>query len=410
MLTLSGRVGEKTFKDELLSAEELIKLFGIDEKVMKEDVVFEMDAGSVKVDRFGVTKHPKGFSLPARYSATFEGNSVVIHYYENELPRQNGRIDRVPKKLTDFRNRFMQLSPQTNKEKIAYYALSPFCSTSPLYRKGKTRFFGRLDREIRAAKSLNTERDIYSLYSVIFEEKNILKLKRKARGIKIKGQSIPDVEAMGLGELQDALIKMAKQHPDKFKDAYESADTDVRGIVAEAINYGIINTRRVGADQKEVKFADEYGGDRIAKIDFNAKPETILYSLALNDWAKLGKRIEREVNTFGSQMLADELKKKGGVKAPVLQEIAAVPEDVVKITSASIDKMEKKELVELSEKEGIFFFDELNKNIHFRKADSSVDPLPFVEKVEGSIVNAIVAKVTAKEEGRMKTLLKKKYK
>ena len=236
------------FKNEQMTADEVIDFFGIKVKPNGFGFVeFVYCDAFNKKDRHGQKRVLNLLSLTPLVRGVYKGESYSVRWFQS-MNEDNGRKTFFPTRIR-FSPDEESLQWASAKEKIIARIFLKDCADSPL--RGdhdKRAIYKVMDRNVEATGKVTFAREQSRLVMEILDMEES-KLRRKAKGIRVKGRHISNVPKKSIGQVQDELINLISVDLVAFADAWKGSSTDVRGLAVDCLDYGVVVAEVRGRDR-----------------------------------------------------------------------------------------------------------------------------------------------------------------
>jgi len=249
MLAITGHFQGRQYDNEVVPAQHLIQeLFPTELSFLnpiEHKIEFRVSSGRSKVHR-GQSVSPPATQIPASFTASINGETITLRYFESSRPSENGRnLDYAPRKLTlEWTGGRLAFSPQgaqRDLEKVVYYCLHPNCATSPFKTKSSRVSYLRHDAVGEAESRIRTVRRTNAIVqSVISGEVEAFDLLNAAAGMGVSTQQ-------PLLIIQDQMISMATDNPNGFADKFANPAIQLAGMVRRLIEHKVLERETNGA-------------------------------------------------------------------------------------------------------------------------------------------------------------------
>jgi hypothetical protein len=274
MLLVTGNIGGKNYKDEIVPARELAKTFGLPDYDAKGTYLIQMNPELIGRGPNG-KKTPKSITRPTWFTGHFEGAGIMIRYYTSAVPKGNGLVSYAPSEV-GFYNRAESISfTAANYDLFVFMALCPFCADSPFADKGKIKWQVFSDRKEsdKAEKILAIHTD---LIGEIMDKSLIEQTIIRAKGMKFKKQTISRSDLDKPAMVQMQLIRWLQEDPVAFEKAWNSGENVFTGLVLECRDRRFIKKEVKSGRQSWIWNAGQKAGSVIVFISKSDNPETVL--------------------------------------------------------------------------------------------------------------------------------------
>jgi len=256
MLYLTGFISEdKDYNRKSVSVKEMAEIFGVTEQLNKP--VLEFTHINVVPDPInGGVRHPRGFSMPSTFTAIFNGQQIEVTYSKGTRTANEGNTTRVinlPEELLLLQNRETDsIVTTSDKELSLFWLLHPRNQSSPIAEKGLP-LFRTLDKE-KENKAKNNAIDIFDDLMLEIKEKCRTMpdtIVRKAKVINVQGRTVSGVNwaldaADVINQVRYGLRELAQTNPFAFKDAWQSPDLELKSIINDCFDKGIMTEKPQG--------------------------------------------------------------------------------------------------------------------------------------------------------------------
>lgn len=276
MLEVTGTLNGKVYKEEILTADQLAKEFGLDFFNDKERITFKLNEDNpnvVKKNRAdGKMRYPNSYQLTTFINGYFNGANLQIRYYRSKVNRGPNLMPRYSPTRLRMNGKAKPLNLKKDKEEALFWLLFPTCKNSPLHDpRSHTAAYVMQDIAASAQAKFHRESLELKLRTSIMKLPDDLAV-QIALGIKIGRLSIPMEEAENPISAKVALIEMSKKNPEGVRDAMASKSTMVDGAIIIAKRKGLIKIAP-GANSKNAwYYADSLGGEEILRLPAKGNP------------------------------------------------------------------------------------------------------------------------------------------
>lgn len=232
-----------------MGAIEVAKLFQLD---ISSPVEFEISSRRKTRDRLnGGFRKPRLINMNTLILGQYNGMSVSLQYYSSKVPitdNRNNIGDRYLPGSVPFREG--RLFPEDETDKLVFYLLHPWNENSPIAGNTREKYFRIRNRVQESQAKMGLYEKISSIRSEILDmsrsPSKMPILRRKAKGILVKGQRIPIADYASDAEVAVTLIEKLEEWKTDFITAWTAPESDIRGMVQVAIDRGVLNLNRVG--------------------------------------------------------------------------------------------------------------------------------------------------------------------
>lgn len=259
MLKVSGVFKEKNgneivFNDEVVHADRLIKLFGIEDYFKDPWMSFRLIGKRVFRDKKNpkIIKSSLGIRYPTDLRGTFNGSDMYIKYYtqkiEKSIPNSKGGgvvTNYLPHKLKRMNGLETKIELNVDKEVALFYFLNPCNELSPLTNMEVSKAYTYYNPAGEAKRELEFKKIRAKITNDIFE-KPFSELKTKAFALGgNKTLSISNVDGMSEDVLRNAMSQKLEEHPAEFIKAWTGPMTEnkYQPIIQEGLSLGIIQIK-----------------------------------------------------------------------------------------------------------------------------------------------------------------------
>lgn len=250
MLAVTGTIKEKTYDEEIISAENLLKLFNFNVPTKKD--------GQVQFNT--IKKKFNSFTGKPEFTGMYEGKQVRIRYFESKIgTRDNPKF--LPTHLPDVVPPSFLLNFMQDADFVAFMALTPHCEDSPIKNRVTVKRWRLYRPEVDAKKKVDYSDKIRKAFDLI-DKSDEMVLRRKAKGMygrtDIKDMSIEEVKALFTDDVMTA--------PQTFLNKFNDEKTSITGIVHDAFEHGLFSFVIAGA-AVVIKWGHSIqGGVEIARV------------------------------------------------------------------------------------------------------------------------------------------------
>lgn len=254
MFLVTGTFKEKgnnlqSYTSVEMSALEVANLFRLD---VSEPVEFEISTRRKTRDRLnGGFRKPRLINMNTLILGQYNGMSVSLQYYSSKVPitdNRNNIGERYLPGAVPFKEG--RIFPTDEMDKLVFLLLHPWNEDSPINGNTREKYFRIRNRVKESQAKMGLYEKISSIRSEILEmSRNPSKmplLRRKAKGILVKGQRIAIPDYASDAEVAVTLIEKLEEWKTDFIAAWTAPESDIRGMVQVAIDRGVINLNRVG--------------------------------------------------------------------------------------------------------------------------------------------------------------------
>ena len=233
----SADINGKSYDKTIVSADKLAEMFGIN--VPTSRMEFHLSKSLTHTDRFGQQRRAEGLIVKPKVSGVFNGNFVVIEYYERMLdPKTPGGVQRLSPRSINVTNHSRKGSisdAQRGREMAVLLALRSDCETSPFYKKGTDSRFRLYNPEVAAEARISTNKKKFNAWSRIHNGEigaTQLAIIAAGMGIKTKGQTFTEIKA--------DLENKAAMNPDAFERKSDDRALLSLGLVKRCRDLNVI--------------------------------------------------------------------------------------------------------------------------------------------------------------------------
>lgn len=242
MLLITGQFKGTTYKSEPIAASLLAKEFGIPPAPVG-NAVLEHRILPKKIKRNRADQQliaPRSFSVPSTFTGTTEnGDSFMLRYAEGP-----GRIN--DKGVTQYSPNHVTFAGTTmgfrtkDYDKFVYMYLHPFNASSPF--KGVNPQIEWYDAKAVAIAAQVIANKHAEMNMAIWntEKTSDQKIRMKAAGIMVRGQTISVSKNTPTATLRQQLASLFQKFPDDFIAAWNSEITLLNGLISDAIDTAVI--------------------------------------------------------------------------------------------------------------------------------------------------------------------------
>jgi hypothetical protein len=328
---------------------ELVNRFGLPFPEVGKPLVFEVNPKLIKTDRFhGHELVPTSRGLNTRLSVS-TGEDAFELFYDNG-GAQKSRVR--------FQTRKKKVPVGVEKAELAtFLLLHPDCESSPLRRPNSPWYYRLYDAEASARKQYDHQTMIAGVTQAIFTLP-WASIQIRAKGINIKGENLS--AALGGGEMatRSRLIVLLNQYPTQFLQQWESEQTELEGILQDAIDRGYIDQKAVSGTLHWVWRSDLNAGNKVCKILSTEEPFRQLVAAAHNHYDQIVGTIRRQRDTDMNVQAASTKTLKQAV-APEVKNV----EDEEEGEKIDLAVLTTPELVAMAVQYGTLAFDEGTKEV-----------------------------------------------
>lgn len=257
MLYLTGFIDEgKDYNRKTLSPNEMAVIFGVTEQLKKP--ILEFTHVDTKPDPLnGGLRHSRGYSVPSTFTAIYNGGQIEVTYSKSTAQRTEGTTTRtvnLPEEMLILQNREVDSFITANDKELAlFWLLHPRNASSPIKAEGMM-FFRTLDKEAEK-KAKNNAIDLFDDLMMDIKEKCVKMPEvviRKAKVLNVEGRMVSNVNwSLGTEEIiqqvRFGLRELAQINPFAFKTAWESPDLELKSIIGDCFDKGLLKEKTNGA-------------------------------------------------------------------------------------------------------------------------------------------------------------------
>jgi hypothetical protein len=250
MLVISGTVKGNTYDEQVISAENLLKLFNIDLPAKRNG---EVQFNTVK-------KKFNSFIGKPEFSGIYEGKQIKVRYFESRIgSKDNPKY--LPTHLPEVAPPAFTLNMQRDSDFVAFMILTPHCEDSPIKNRVAVKRWRLHKPELEASKKVNYSEKVRQAFDLIDKtDENVLR--RKAKGM--YGRA--DIIDMGIKEVKALFTDDIMASPESFLNKFLDEKTSITGIVHDAFEHGLFTHLTAGA-AVVIKWGHNIqGGVEIARI------------------------------------------------------------------------------------------------------------------------------------------------
>lgn len=295
---LDGVYKDKKYEKEEVSASVVAEIFDIKKdlfpKGIKSDV--PVDFAFDKSKQAQVNGHKRcihRLSLPTKFTASVDGESISITYFEKKVDRKNKKsgesyTETLPAKLTMDR-KVNKYGPRKFADKIVYFALHPQCSTSPLHKLGDERSFGHKDYDKEAVIYLEAKKEENLVMSEIWSmPEPILRLRAKGLGVaNVDAMSYQTIQANLLTRLERAKLNADGESMKAFMAKWNSGHSSIKGQVQECVDAAYIEMKSIPGGKIQWSWKDGLSAvdkDVICVVERGMQPFDFLLNHLTANW------------------------------------------------------------------------------------------------------------------------------
>lgn len=257
MLYLTGYIEEgKDYNKKSVSANEYAAIFGVTEELKKP--VIEFTHMIAKADSLnGGLRHSRGWSVPSTFTTIFNGGQIEVTYSTGTSQRNEGTTSRtinLPEEMLILQNKEVDSFVTANDKELALFWLThPRNASSPVKSEGLM-FFRTLDKEAEN-KAKNNAIDLFDGLMTEIKEQCVKMpdtIFRKAKVLNVNGRTVNNVnwtlDAKDvINQVRHGLRELAQIDPFAFKTAWQSPDLELKSIIGDCFDKGILKEKTNGA-------------------------------------------------------------------------------------------------------------------------------------------------------------------
>lgn len=242
MLLITGQFQNKNYsKAEPIAASVIAKEFGIPSVPQGNNVLeHRILPKKIKTNKADGSKiAPRGFSVPASFTVNYNGDTFTLRYADGPgRSDKNGNMTYAPNMVT-FAGTTMAFQAK-DYDKFVYMFLHRFNASSPF--KGVNPQIEYYDPTAVAVAAQLVAQKQAEMNMAIWntEITSDEKIRMKAAGIMVRGQSLTVAKNIPTATLRAQLAQLFQRFPDDFIAAWNSEVTLLNGLVNDAIDSGII--------------------------------------------------------------------------------------------------------------------------------------------------------------------------
>lgn len=259
MFEVTGTIKNTTYDRQQVSASDLVDMFDlpIDKAGKKTILQFELVPDRVKYDRHNrMMAFQQGAMLRSLISGSFQGNHVNIQYFTRRNNKRVGGTNEITytPHHVEYSGREMAFSLDVNEyprdfENLVFYMLCTKCKDSPIHGEVPEKYYQINDTIAKAEEFVAKQTRMFEVQSVIMKpDADMHLLRTKAAGMGIQEGLLQDVE------VRAELMKLANNDIESFWKQFESVTTSFDGIIARAIDLGVIISKNKGGGVQEYGF------------------------------------------------------------------------------------------------------------------------------------------------------------
>lgn len=239
----------QSYTSEEMSAMEVAKMFRLD---VSEPVEFEISSRKKTKDRLnGGVRKPRLVNMNTLILGQYNGMSVSLQYYASKVPvvdNRNNVGERYLPGSVPFKEG--RIFPADEMDKLVFLMLHPWCEQSPISGNTREKYFRIRNRVVESQAKMGLYEKISSIRSEILamskDPNKMPLLRRKAKGIIVRGQRVAIADYASDAEVAVTLIEKLEEWKTDFITAWTAPESDIRGMVQVAIDRGVIILNRVG--------------------------------------------------------------------------------------------------------------------------------------------------------------------
>lgn len=278
MFLFNGEIGDKQYKDEQMSGTRLYKevmknvltKHGIDLNRAKVEFLIKM-----RKDRQGQLHVGGVKNLLNTFNIRIGNRDCTVTYFDRTTGSGDNR-KYLPRK-TQVVSGSKQIMTEDDFDLALFLAIHPRNQSSPFFNKRNGRpFLEFVDREAIANAKIAQQETRRQMVDIIMDFEDFDKLKKIAKGIRIKSggtyDTVPTSATTNLNMLKVSLLELANRHGEKFKQAFEDNNTETLGQIQE-----LIDNASIVREEREWKFSQEFGGNRILTVPSGANVNEAIF-------------------------------------------------------------------------------------------------------------------------------------
>lgn len=317
-LILNGIVGGTKYEDEMVSADQLIKIFKIDNvfrRITGKVIRFDLHK-SQKVKKNGETFHPQQISILCTTSGVFEGNQFELLYYKNRSRRDNmsqkGQAQLyiyTPRKII-FTGDSHPVNIENEKEMAVFMLLHNNCETSPIKKRGSRTVYTLFDSIAQANNQHQKMEESLRIYQAISND-NVESLRLIAQGMRL-GNFTDKTEKEVRSALYTKFESMkAAGKVTQFIEQFESKVSTFQGIILDAVHRGIlVQVTNKGFYHYQWGHGASRSGQTLYTVPKGLVPIEALITFAVDNYesvlVQLKDEIKKEKNRAGLDQSVDD--------------------------------------------------------------------------------------------------------
>jgi hypothetical protein len=251
-------IGGDSIQDKVVSADELLELvrkevpdWSPDPSNKGKEVIFSLDKNRVKPDRYnpGNEKHSLGIHLSPRIHGEINGRSVDITWFNRRMRvRKDGdwTHDFQPQRVL-FGGRSVVTYHKSDAEKMLFFALHHYCSSSPVKPSNGRKTYGVRNVVAENQTKVDNAAVFVETYRLITDpEADIELLRNKLAGM----TNNASVDTLLPSEVRGHLIDQVNLDPARFIKKWNDVSNTFDGLLMRAIGSGVIVRRNKNSSEK----------------------------------------------------------------------------------------------------------------------------------------------------------------
>jgi len=297
-LILNGNVKGESYKDKSVSAEELMDIFEVTDRMKKLGSSMRFDLDESKVRKVGSdTLHPQQEAIMCTTTGTIDGDLFELTYFKSRVSKKQGGnsyYEYKPRKIY-IQGMSLGVNLKKDKELAVYMFLHQFCKSSPTRPAGARIVYDVHDSASKAEAQFKQNQAVMNIREQIMKD-SVDVLILKAQGLNLGGMSNKeDFEVrMILMEYFDKMKRAGQMN--KFIEQFNSPYSLFSGLIREAIQRSILVK-----EAKSGKFIYKWGvgtndaGREAYSVPAGQAPLEALIQYASNNYEFFLKNIENEI-------------------------------------------------------------------------------------------------------------------
>ena len=301
-LLIDGEIGDKTYTNQKITAKELIAIFELQDVFKKKVIRFQKTNGIVKNSYGEIQKGPVMTSIPTYFDANYQGKSITIRYYKNQVrdPKSPNSMKYLPNRL-DWRGSDKTINPSETTEIALFYYLHRVNESSPLHAEGTRHLFKTMDVSKESLAVLLKEKESFNIKNeIISGDIKILRMR-------LKGLNEPDVDSMEDDVVRANLLSKYRfaernQQLNQFVDNLQGNGTILYGMIIDAIDTNVIKLQRSTTNTKKMVWK---WGESSSKKRIGTDILDVVASHQQDAKTQLVNYLESHPDTFGDALKSE---------------------------------------------------------------------------------------------------------